>query len=182
MKYGNLSLSKKSLHTYLGTNPANDNYTFVRHNSSISIPRAVNQHEADFLHFWHKFHKAPIGSQKKLEAQKQLVDEINHRMRIDRIMMFILKLLFEPEKGLLMMETVRPTGQPLVDDWSCFKALVRTYEEHCGSLSRYGMRYMRAIANICNVGIQMEKMAMASARACTGTPPVQFDAVPFSSP
>ncbi|KAH7841891.1 hypothetical protein Vadar_008471 [Vaccinium darrowii] len=43
---------------------------------------------------------------------------------------------------------------------------VRTYEEHCGPLSRYGRRYTRAIANMCNAGVKVEQMAMASATAC----------------
>ncbi|XP_057504134.1 vacuolar-processing enzyme-like [Actinidia eriantha] len=166
MMYGNANLGKKSLYSYLGTNPVNNNYSLPRHNSSTSISKAVSQHEADLLHYWHKFRRAPRGSQKKLEAQKQLRDEINLRMRIDQSMMFIAELLFQSENGLRMLETVRPTGQPLVDDWSCFKTLVRTYEEHCGSLSRYGMRYMRAIANMCNAGVKVEQMAIASARAC----------------
>ncbi|CAL5381774.1 unnamed protein product [Camellia sinensis] len=169
MQYGNLSLRKNSLYDYLGTNPANENYTFMRRDSSISISKPVSQHDADLLHFWHKFRKAPRGSEKKLEAQKQLIDELNQRLHIDHIMMFIGKLLFESENGLLILETVRPAGQPLVDDWNCLKTLVRTYEEHCGSLSRYGMTYMRAIANMCNAGVKMEQMAMASAQACMGT-------------
>ncbi|CAL5439284.1 unnamed protein product [Camellia sinensis] len=169
MQYGNLRLRKKSLYDYLGTNPANENYTYMRHDSSTSISKPVSQNDADLLHFWHKFRKAPKGSEKKLEAQKQLIDELNQRLHIDHIMMFIAKLLFESENGLLMLETVRPAGQPLVDDWNCLKTLVRTYEEHCGSLSRYGMTYMRAIANMCNAGVKMEQMAMASAQACMGT-------------
>ena len=53
---------------------------------------------------------------------------------------------------------------------------VRTYEEHCGSLSRYGMRYMRAIANMCNAGVKVEQMAIASARACVMNPLVHAPA------
>lgn len=41
---------------------------------------------------------------------------------------------------------------------------------HCGSLSQYGMKHMRSIANICNAGIEKEKMAEASAQACVNIP------------
>ncbi|KAE9468054.1 hypothetical protein C3L33_00015, partial [Rhododendron williamsianum] len=112
------------------------------------------------------YRRGPRGSQKKLTAEKQLRDAIKHRAHIDESMMSIVKILFRSANGLMTLETVRPAGQPLVDDWSCFKALVRTYEEHCGSLSRYGRRYARAIANMCNVGVKVEQMAMASAAAC----------------
>ncbi|KAH7866941.1 hypothetical protein Vadar_026989 [Vaccinium darrowii] len=165
MKYGNTKLGKNSLYSYFGSSPTNDNYTFITHDSS-TISKAASQRDAELLHFWHKFHRAPRGSKKKLAAEKQLRDEINHRVHIDESMMSIAKILFRSEKSLMMLETIRPAGQPLVDDWNCFKAFVRTYEEHCGLLSRYGRRYARAIANMCNAGVKVEQMAMASATAC----------------
>lgn len=48
---------------------------------------------------------------------------------------------------------------------------VTTYEKYCGSLSKYGMKYMRAIANMCNVGITKEEMAAASIKTCSIIPP-----------
>ncbi|XP_052176743.1 vacuolar-processing enzyme-like isoform X2 [Diospyros lotus] len=169
MKYGKLSLTKQCLYSYMGTNPKSNSYTMVRDDSLKPIPKAVSQHDTVLLHFWHKLHKAPEGSQKKLEAQQQFHNEINQRMRIDQIMMFIAKLLFGSENALPMLKNARPAGQPMVDDWSCFKTLMRTYEKYCGAMSRYGMSYARAIANMCNAGIKVEQMAKASAEACTKT-------------
>lgn len=74
-----------------------------------------------------QYSRAPRGSQKKLTAEKQLRDAIKHRAHIDESMMSIAKILFRSANGLMTLETVRPAGQPLVDDWSCFKALVRVY-------------------------------------------------------
>lgn len=91
-------------------------------------------------------------------------------MHIDHSIKLIGKLLFGIEKGSVVLETIRPAGQPLVDDWNCLKTLVRTFETHCGSLSQYGMKHMRSIANMCNAGIQKEQMAEASAQACTSIP------------
>lgn len=54
MQYGDIDLSKNNLFTYLGTNPANDNYTFVDENSFRPASKAVNQRDADLLHFWDK--------------------------------------------------------------------------------------------------------------------------------
>ncbi|XP_028092950.1 vacuolar-processing enzyme-like [Camellia sinensis] len=108
----------------------------------------------------------------KLRSKYDLIANIVHDGKPDdqsNTMMFIGKFMFESENGLLMLETVRPAGQSLVDDWNCLKTLVRTYKEHCGSLSRYGMTYMHAIANMCNAGVKMEQMTMASAQACMGT-------------
>ena len=44
---------------------------------------------------------------------------------------------------------------------------VTTYEDHCGPLSSYGMKYTRAIANMCNAGVTADQMAAASVKTCT---------------
>ncbi|XP_026409569.1 vacuolar-processing enzyme gamma-isozyme-like [Papaver somniferum] len=66
-----------------------------------------------------QYRKAPEGSQRKAEAQKQSVEVMPHRMHVDRS---IGKLLFGFEKGPRVLEVVRPAGQPLVDDWDCLKS------------------------------------------------------------
>ncbi|KAF7139462.1 hypothetical protein RHSIM_Rhsim07G0143700 [Rhododendron simsii] len=170
MQYGDLPLSKDNLFLYVGTNPANDNFTFVAENFLRSSSKAVNQRDADLLHFWAKFRKAPEGSPRKLEAQKQFVEVMSYRMHIDNSMKMIGKLLFGIKKGPEVLETVRPAGHPLVDDWDCLKSLVRTFETHCGSISQYGMKHMRSVANICNAGIRKEQLAEASAQACVTIP------------
>ncbi|CAI9755698.1 unnamed protein product [Fraxinus pennsylvanica] len=130
--------------------------------------QAINQCDADLLHFWHKFIKAPEGSLRKFEVQKQLADAMAHRTHIDSSIKLVGKLLFGIENGPEVLKTVRPTGQPLVDDWDRLKSLVRTFETHCGSISQYGMKHMRSI--ICNAGIKQEQMAEASALACASFP------------
>ncbi|GLT57227.1 hypothetical protein SLA2020_302150 [Shorea laevis] len=170
MQYGDVGLSKDSLSSYMGTNPANDNYTFVDKNSLRPLSKAVNQRDADLVHFWDKYCKAPEGSVRKAEAQTQFVEAMSHRMHIDHSMKLIGKLLFGIERGPEVLQTVRPAGQPLVDDWDCLKKMVRTFETHCGSLSQYGMKHMRSLANICNARIQVEQMNEASAQACTVFP------------
>ncbi|KAL6556659.1 hypothetical protein OROGR_005947 [Orobanche gracilis] len=127
MQYGDLKLSLETLFMYMGTDPANDNYTFVDENSLRPSSKAVNQRDADLLHFWHKFRKAPEGSDRKSEAQKQLAEAMAHRTRVDNSMRLIGKLLFGMEKGPEMLVSVRPAGKPLVDDWSCLKSLCLGY-------------------------------------------------------
>ncbi|KAK4485895.1 hypothetical protein RD792_008546 [Penstemon davidsonii] len=170
MQYGDLKLSVENLFMYVGTNPANDNYTFLDANSLRPSSKAVNQRDADLVHFWDKFRKAPEGSARKIEAQKQLTEAMAHRTHIDNSIKMVGKLLFGFEKGPQVLKAVQPAGQPLVNDWNCLKSLVRTFETHCGSLSQYGMKHMRSIANICNAGVKIEQMAEASAQACTSFP------------
>ncbi|KAB1210409.1 Vacuolar-processing enzyme [Morella rubra] len=73
MQYGDIGLSKNSLFKYIGTNPANENYTFVDENSLRSSRKVTNYRDDDFVHFWDKFRKAPEGSPEKVEAQKQFM-------------------------------------------------------------------------------------------------------------
>jgi legumain len=170
MQYGDVRLSKENLFLYLGTNPANDNYTYVEENSLRPPSKAINQRDADIVHFWAKFRKAPEGSLRKVAAQKEIVEAMSHRMHIDNSVKLIGKLLFGIEKGAEVLKAVRSAGLPLVDDWDCLKTSVRTFETHCGSLSDYGMKHMRSFANICNAGIGKEQMAEATAQACVSVP------------
>ncbi|CAL8996140.1 unnamed protein product [Prunus brigantina] len=170
MQYGDVGLSKENLFVYMGTNPANDNYTFLGENSLRPSTKAVNQRDADLVHFWHKYRKAPEGSPRKIQAQKDFVEAMSHRMHMDQTMKLIGKLLFGIKKGPEVLNTVRPAGQPLVDDWDCLKTMVRSFETYCGSLSQYGMKHMRSLANICNAGMTKEQMADASAQACSSVP------------
>lgn len=54
MQYGDLELSLDTLYLYMGTNPANNNFTLLSENSLWPSSKAVNQRDADLLHFWHK--------------------------------------------------------------------------------------------------------------------------------
>ncbi|KAL9376536.1 hypothetical protein Peur_030656 [Populus x canadensis] len=170
MQYGDVGLSKDNIFLYMGTNPANDNFTFMDENLLRPRSKAVNQHDADLVHFWDKYHKAPEGSSRKVEAQKQFVEAMSHRMHIDHSIKLIGKLLFGIGKASEVLNAIRPAGQPLVDDWDCLKTLVRTFETHCGSVSQYGMKHLRSLANLCNAGIGKEQMAEASAQACVSFP------------
>lgn len=55
MQYGDLTLNKNALFSYLGTDPANENNTFVE-NNSLRRPatKVTNQRDADLVHFWEK--------------------------------------------------------------------------------------------------------------------------------
>ncbi|KAM1956435.1 hypothetical protein TB1_024991 [Malus domestica] len=172
MEYGDMSHRQDVLSTYMGGAPAaNPSYTSTSiKDNSTSSSRIVSQLDADLVYFLHKFHGAPTGSQKKLEARKQLLDEIAQREHADYSVKKIGELLFGNEMASKVLMNVRPPGQRLVDDWDCFKTLLGTYERRCGGLSRYGRKYTRAIANICNSGTSMEKMDAASHEACSKKP------------
>lgn len=175
MQYGDIPISKEQLFLYIGSDPANANATFTYDNGFPEFPdekdvRAVNQRDADLLYLWQKYKRSKEGSIKKLESQRQMVDLMTHRMHVDKSMNLIGKLLFGSARGPNVLNTVRPPGQPLVDDWDCLKTMVRTFEKHCGSLSQYGMKHMRSLANMCNEGVTKNTMTAVSAEACNQMP------------
>jgi len=129
---------------------------------------AVNQRDADLLHLWHKYHSAAEGSTRKLKAGEELVNTMAYRMHLDNSVELIGNLLFGSEAGPSKLNAIRPAGQVLVDDWDCLKSMVRTFESSCGVLTQYGMKHMRAFANVCNAGLDATKMASVAGQACGG--------------
>jgi len=68
-----------------------------------------------------------MGSLESKEAQKKLLDEKNHRKQIDQSITDILRLSVKQTNVLNLLTSTRTTGQPLVDDWDCFKTLVTNH-------------------------------------------------------
>nr|KJB54732.1 hypothetical protein B456_009G046900 [Gossypium raimondii] len=155
MQYGDIALSKDALFAYFGTNPANDNFTFVDVDSLQPPTAVVNQRDADLVYFLEKYRKAPEGSAEKTEAQKQLVEIMSCRMRIDHSVKLIGMLLFE--RGPEVLNTL------LV---SSFYSLPSYLRRHFAMFTYTGV----PLQNICNARIQTEQMVEASAQACASIP------------
>ncbi|XP_047049253.1 vacuolar-processing enzyme-like [Lolium rigidum] len=170
MQYGDLGLNEQSLYLFMGTDPANDNASFVGNSLPSLRGAAVNQRDADLLHFWHKYWRSAEGSTRKGEARRRLVDMMARRSHVDSSLELIGNLLFGFEEGPKVLNAVRSAGQPLVDDWDCLKYMVRRFEERCGGLGQYGMKHMRSVANICNAGVREEAMDKAASQACAINP------------
>ncbi|BBH07045.1 alpha-vacuolar processing enzyme, partial [Prunus dulcis] len=148
-QYGNMNQANDLLFSYMGSNDNSTSYTQSESSPSL-LGSIFNQRDADLLHFLVKSSKAPIGSDERHEAREELRAEVDRRKRIDDNVDQIRWRLFGRESDL---KNIRPQSPSLVDDWSCFKMLVTTYEKYCGSLSDYGMQYTRVFANMCNAGL-----------------------------
>ncbi|KAL6911720.1 hypothetical protein ACP4OV_000525 [Aristida adscensionis] len=165
MEYGDKTFKGEKLYLYQGFNPANANVT----NKLVlwqGKKAAINQRDADILFLWKKYELLHEKSKEKLEVLRQISEIVMHRKHLGSSVDFIGKLLFGFVNGPSALQAVRPSGQPLVDDWDCLKRTVRIFESHCGSLTQYGMKHMRAFANICNSGIPHTAMQQASISAC----------------
>eukprot|EP00249_Psilotum_nudum_P021335 c28073_g3_i2 orf=811-2310(-) len=180
MQYGNIKMDREELYTYMGFDPANENISTGSENQLLSSSLSpgfrifltgkksvgINQHDADLLYLWQKYEMANEGSSEKVDARLELVEEMSHRLHLDRSIDLLGKLLFGFEQGPTVLKAVRPLGQPLVDDWACLKTMVNSFQFHCGSLSQYGMKHMRAFANICNAGVDEHILAVKCAEVC----------------
>ncbi|GAB4837126.1 hypothetical protein Ancab_002037 [Ancistrocladus abbreviatus] len=169
MQYGNLDLTNSTLSVYIGVNGHQQAYTSIDHQfrTQSSTMQAVDQRDILILYLKQKLHEAPQGSENWVRAQEELAKEIARRNHEDHSVKAIGEILFGSMDAAKVLNSVRPAGQPLVDDWDCLKALVDIYSQHCGSLSSYGIKHMRAFANMCNAGVRMDQMAQASAKTCT---------------
>jgi legumain len=127
----------------------------------------VMTHELNFHVTGGQYRRSAEGSSEKSEALKQLVEELARRSRVDGSVETIGGRLFGSEEGPKILNAVRPAGQPLVDDWDCLKSIVRSFEEQCGALGQYGMKHMRAFANMCNAGVGADAMSKLASQACS---------------
>ncbi|CAN7090473.1 hypothetical protein IGI04_034098 [Brassica rapa subsp. trilocularis] len=164
MEYGNSSIKSEKLYLYQGFDPATVNYP--ANELPVKSPvGVVNQRDADLIFLWQMYRRSEDGPRKD-EIMKELTETTRHRKHLDTSVELISTVLFGPTTNVL--KSVREPGLPLVDDWECLKSVVRVFEMHCGSLTQYGMKHMRAFANICNNGVSKELMKEASAAACGG--------------
>ncbi|CAN6919295.1 unnamed protein product, partial [Brassica oleracea] len=65
-----------------------------------------------------------------------------------------------------LLTSTRTTGQPVVDDWDCYKTLVKSFKNQCGAKMEYDMKYAGALANICNKGVDVRQTVAAIEEAC----------------
>ncbi|CAO2823711.1 unnamed protein product [Amaranthus hypochondriacus] len=167
MQYGDNELGGDPLSLYIGSSSPNSFINIDKNNDTLHNTRSyVDQHEADIIYLKQKVLRAPKGSMEREEAQKKLEATLTHRAHIDSTFQMMGKALFGDQKGHDMIKTVRSAGKPIVDDWDCFKNLVGTYKTHCGQLSTYGKKHMRAFANMCNAGVQQAQLAKVLSQVC----------------
>lgn len=194
MQYGDVSINSEPTSFYVGTDPANDKAppATVPNNSVNSVNSGnsgnsvhfgeglklfysgekagtVSQRDAEMLHLWHKYKNAKEGSSRKMQALEEINKMSSERAHIDRSIDIIDKLLAGRVNKQSFFKGERRKGLPLVDDWDCLKAMVRTYESKCGLLTQYGMKHTRKLANLCNSGVRPETLEEVATVACDGS-------------
>ncbi|KAK1378279.1 Vacuolar-processing enzyme [Heracleum sosnowskyi] len=163
MEYGTKKIQKEKVYLYQGFHPS------FKSNEAKTTTRtdAIDQREADILFLWAMYKSSPKHSDKRTEILKQIRETMAQRRHLDDSISMIGKALFETGKANSILNAVREPGLPVVDDWDCLKSVVKMFETHCGPLTEYGMKHMRAFANICNHGVSRFEMKDACMTACS---------------
>ncbi|CAN1299017.1 Vacuolar-processing enzyme [Linum perenne] len=172
MQYGDITIAQQNLSDYIGYNDSkvaetttiDSSNKFVNHPdnyTTMNRPILVSQRDILLFH---------LQQQEKVEAEEKLNKEVSSRKRADETISRIVAIVFagyqNADDPQSVINFVRPSGQPLVDDWDCFKSFVEKYEEECGEMSVYGKKYSRALANMCNAGVTLEQLNSACNQVC----------------
>nr|GEW24754.1 vacuolar-processing enzyme [Tanacetum cinerariifolium] len=163
MEYGTKDINAESISLYQGFGATNVSDTTPVTDEPMGV---VNQRDADLVFYQRKYEKLTDGSQEKADMLKKITDIKNHRSHLDSSIDAIGTKLFGRRNSRVILTSLRGQGKPIVDDWGCLKSMVRVYETHCGSLTEYGMKHMRALANICNNKVSEADMTSAAVDVC----------------
>ncbi|KNA12703.1 hypothetical protein SOVF_123500 [Spinacia oleracea] len=166
MEYGNKSIKPEKLYLYHGFDPATANLPPNRLPIDIKLG-VVNQRDADIVFLWEKYERSKGEPEEKHKILKEITETIKHRSHLDSSIDLIGKILFGPINGPSVLRAKPTPGMPIVNDWDCLKSMVQVFEEQCGSLTQYGMKHMRAFANICNNEVSQSAMQEACVAACS---------------
>ncbi|KAM0058407.1 putative legumain protein [Helianthus debilis subsp. tardiflorus] len=164
MEYGSKDIKPEKVYLYLGFDPATVNLPANQiHFDKLD---GVNQRDADLIFLWQRYKKS--SESRRPAILREITETLTHRGHLDSSIDMIGVLLFGPQNGRSILHSARAPGLPLVDDWECFKSTARLFEKHCGLLTQYGMKHMRAFANICNSSVEKSKVEEVFIATCGG--------------
>ncbi|KAJ4759520.1 Vacuolar-processing enzyme [Rhynchospora pubera] len=166
MEYGDRTFKEEKLYLYQGFDPSNANTS--ANGIKANKLETINQRDADLLFLWKRYEQLEGRPEEKSKVFEEITEMMVHRKHLDNSIKFIGELIFGTEHGSSILQASRKANQPLVDDWACLKRMVQVFESHCGSLTQYGMKHIRAFANICNHGISRDAMEDAATTVCEG--------------
>ncbi|RWW50709.1 hypothetical protein BHE74_00043006 [Ensete ventricosum] len=166
MQYADLHLNTQQLSLYMGFNPSGDGVTPVA-NPLPSSTGTVNQRDAELVHFWLKVGLGCVSScDPPLPNFLGWMDVMGPQTlggATNDSFVCLPRCSVHPRIVALI-------SPPPPSSLTSVHAQVRAFETYCGSLSRYGMKHMRSLANICNAGVRVETMAKVAAEACPTVP------------
>ncbi|GAB4854411.1 hypothetical protein Ancab_022997 [Ancistrocladus abbreviatus] len=164
MQYGDISISKETLSSYMGA--ASPTASTISSKTKFSI--GVSDFDVEIYDLMQKAIRALTSrSEKKKEAaERELYEALKQRAHVDDTFKAMVVYLFGKNKGPKLLNQVPKLGQSVVNDWDCFEKSLKTYKKYCGPLSIYAHKYTGAFANMCKAGVHIGQLAQAAAKAC----------------
>jgi legumain len=155
MQYGEVSIDSESCAAFMGTSSSTD---FMM--SPATQPErmgAVEQRDASLM-YYHQKYLAAEGDAKKA-ALEEYAEHMQMRLNIDESVEAVATAVGH-ELSQLMAAKV------LVNDWDCYKQAIQGFQNSCGPLGQYGMKYGRALAGLCNAGVSARAISLAASSSC----------------
>lgn len=192
LEFGTLRISAERVESWIGLQndmlkPASSPHFDSRDDFNVStnseerrIHRTTTecgQRVATEQYYVESVHAAVEGSLARARAAKKLADFQTEHARTDDMVMRTLQSLAKivtnatrtldsNETVERWVETVRPRGIAVVDDWECMKERVASWEANCGPLGEFGMHWTRTFANTCNDGVSPNDFRLAANETC----------------
>ena len=117
---------------------------------------AVNSRDAKLHHLY-----ANVMHEPSNKAHLDLIEELNQRMKADN---------FFEAFGKDQASAVNGEEFPLPTKFECLRALMETYEEHCGKFTDYSLKYVKYLVKECESMPEIFSMEPAYAKIRAGCP------------
>eukprot|EP01026_Neomeris_dumetosa_P065173 TRINITY_DN62499_c0_g1_i3.p1 TRINITY_DN62499_c0_g1~~TRINITY_DN62499_c0_g1_i3.p1 ORF type:complete len:214 (-),score=25.97 TRINITY_DN62499_c0_g1_i3:57-698(-) len=177
MQYGNMSIQEEVVGEYLGMqntglDDRKQEYRFPKQKKEMYIQ--VNQRDAELLPLILSYQVEKSSKQNGLYNIHKLHDILTKRNKLDTIIRHSLQNILASNSKSSNMLTIYlarndvqgqwveqfiegPIGRgdedSIVEDWDCYRSMVYGWQERCGELDSYGLKYGFAWTNLCNAGV-----------------------------
>jgi legumain len=157
MQYGQLDFDTEACADFMGTKFARTDLALSPLSQS-TVQGAVEQRDASLVYYHTKYMTAQGAD--KAKALAMYNEQLDMRLRTDAVFSQIAQSVGQDLESNMEKSAI-------VEDWDCYKQTVEGYTEVCGPLGQYGMKYGRAIVNLCNSGVSSHMLVKAAAAACS---------------
>eukprot|EP00824_Muranothrix_gubernata_P004386 TRINITY_DN1556_c0_g4_i1.p1 TRINITY_DN1556_c0_g4~~TRINITY_DN1556_c0_g4_i1.p1 ORF type:complete len:508 (-),score=123.02 TRINITY_DN1556_c0_g4_i1:20-1492(-) len=119
----------------------------------------VASHDVDLMLLKKELdHAAPHD---KPRIHNLIAQENALRAKVDHVFHTLVAFLVgEEEKEGLMK------AKHKIQNYECLKNVMENIEKRCGAFTEYSMKYIRALANLCEVGVTHDAILVTAARVC----------------
>ncbi|KAL0207617.1 hypothetical protein P9112_012245 [Eukaryota sp. TZLM1-RC] len=159
-QYGNMTIAQEPLRNYFATENGKTHSAklFSRNRASNAEYEIMNTYDLK-LRSLQKAHDLSKSVSERTRLSALIKAEERRREWTDSIFSSLVDLVAPGFKstGLLTYTKI---------DHECYQASVENFTASCGVVSDYGMRYLRIFANLCEVGVQPEVIALAAREIC----------------